>query len=127
MEFKNSETLKILTRAFLGECQDGAKYQYMADMATTQKLSNVSTILKQLATNEMAHAKVFYDYISFQCEGGVDMVDIKASYPMLSGTLEEMLEIESKNEKRQAELIYQEFSKVAKKEGFEDISNKFLQ
>lgn len=127
MDFKNSETLKIVTRAFLGECQDGAKYQYLADMATTQKLSNLSTILKQLATNEMAHAKVFYDYISTQCDGGVKMVDIKATYPMQSGSLEEMLEIKAKDEERQAEKIYQEFAKIAEKEGFEDISNKFLQ
>ena len=127
MDFKNSETIKNLTRAFGGECQDGAKYQYMADMATTQNLSNVSTILKQLATNEMAHAKVFYDYIGNQCENGVDMVDIKASYPMNNGTLEEMLKYESENEDRQAEKVYPEFSKIAEKEGFSDISKKLTQ
>ena len=63
MDFEKSETLKNLTRAFASECQDGAKYQYIADEATQDKQSYVSTILKQLATNEMAHAKIFYDYI----------------------------------------------------------------
>lgn len=127
MDFKNSETLKNLTRSFAAECQDGAKYQYMADMATQQKLSNVSTILKQLATNEMAHGKVFYDYISTQCPGGVEMVEIKATYPMQNGKLEDMLKVKAENEQRQADSVYPAFAKQAKKEGFEDIAEKYLQ
>ncbi len=127
MEFKNSETLKNLTRAFAAECQDGAKYQYMADMATQQKLKDLSTILKGLATNEMAHGKVFYDYINTQCPGGVEMVDIKATYPMVYGDLVKMLEAKGENEQRQADKIYPEFAKVAKKEGFDDIAEKLLQ
>ena len=51
MNFNESKTLKNLTRAFAAECQDGAFYQYRADEATQQKLSNVATILKQLATS----------------------------------------------------------------------------
>ena len=127
MDLKNSETLKNLTRAFSAECQDGAFYQYMADNATQEKLSNVATILKQLATNEMAHAKIFYDYISENCEGGVDMVEIKATFPMQAGTLEEMLKIKSENENRQFEVVYPNFVKVAKKGGFEDIAIKIEQ
>ncbi len=124
MDFINSETLKNLTRAFAAECQDGAKYQYMADMATTQKLSYVSTILKQLATNEMAHGKIFYDYIASQKQGGVEIVEIKATYPMLNGTLEEMLQIKGDNEEKQATSVYPAFAKTAEKEGFTDIASK---
>ena len=127
MDFKSSETLKNLTRAFAAECQDGAKYQYMADMATQQKLSNVATILKGLATNEMAHGKVFYDYINSKCPGGVPMVEIKATYPMVHGDLTKMLEAKGENEERQAETIYPSFAKTAKKEGFEDIAEKILE
>ena len=127
MDFENSQSLKILTRAFAAECQDGAKYQYLADMATQQKLSQVSTILKQLATNEMAHAKVFYDYISTKVPGGVEMVEIKATYPMQNGQLVDMLKIKAENEQRQADEIYPSFAKTFKKEGFLDISEKILQ
>jgi len=127
MNFEQSETLKNLTRAFAAECQDGAKYQYMADMATIQKLSYVSTILKQLATNEMAHAKIFYDYINEQKPGGVEMVEIKATYPMIYGNLEEMLSSKAENEKRQFDSVYPNFAKIAKKEGYDDIANKFQQ
>ena len=127
MDFKDSQTLKNLTRAFAGECQDGAFYQYMADEATQNKLSYISTILKQLATNEMAHAKVFYDYIGKHCSGGVDMVEIKATYPMKYGKLDEMLLAKAENEERQGEKVYPEFSKIAKKEGFDDIAELLLQ
>ena len=127
MDFKNSETLKNLTRSFAAECQDGAKYQYMADMATQQKLSNVATILKQLATNEMAHGKVFYDYINEQCPGGVEMVEIKATYPMQHGQLVDMLQVKDETEQRQAESVYPAFAKTAEKEGFTDIAEKYLQ
>lgn len=124
MELKNSETLKNLTRAFAAECQDGAKYQYMADEATQQKLSYVSTILKSLATNEMAHAKIFYEYIYQNAKEPDLNVEIKASYPMAHAPLQEMLKLKGDNEKKQAEVVYPAFAKTAEKEGFTDIAKK---
>lgn len=124
MELKNSETLKNLTRAFAAECQDGAKYQYMADEATQQKMSYVSSVLKQLATNEMAHAKIFYDYVA-QNSGVEDLtVEIKASYPMAHAPLEQMLKIKADNEKKQAQVVYPAFAKTAINEGFLDIAEQ---
>lgn len=127
MELKNSETLKNLTRSFAAECQDGAKYQYMADEATQEKMQYVSTILKQLATNEMAHAKVFYDYVSQNANVENLMVEIKATYPMSHAPLQEMLKIKADTEKRQAETVYPAFAQMAKKEGFEDVYNMFIE
>ena len=124
MEFKKSQTLKNLTRAFAAECQDGAKYQYLADMATQKKQAQVSEVLKNLATNEMAHAKVFYDYIDTKCPGGVAEVNIEASYPMAHGELVEMLKIKGDNEALQAKKIYPIFAKTARDEGYEDIAEK---
>ncbi len=124
MDFKKSQTLKNLTRAFASECQDGAKYQYLADMATQKKQSQVSQVLKDLATNEMAHAKVFYDYIDTKCPGGIPEVNIEASYPMDHGELVEMLKIKGDNEDLQAKKIYPIFAKTARDEGFSDIAEK---
>lgn len=127
MELKDSETLKNLTRSFSAECQDGAKYQYMADEAIQQKLSQIATILKSLATNEMAHAKVFYDYVSQNVKVENVMVEIKATYPMGQAPLVEMLKIKAETEKRQAETVYPAFAKMAKKEGFDDVCDMFLE
>ena len=125
MELKDSETLKNLTRSFAAECQDGAKYQYMADEATGQKQQYVATILKQLATNEMAHAKVFYDYISQNAQVQDLVVDIKASYPMSHAPLVEMLKIKAELEKKQAETVYPAFARMANKEGFTKVADYF--
>jgi len=127
MDFEKSETLKNLTRAFAAECQDGAKYQYMADSATTEKQSYISTILKQLATNEMAHAKIFFDYVCEKKQNGFESVEIRATYPMQGGNLEEMLQIKAENEEKQSKTVYPAFAKTAEKEGFTDIAKKFLQ
>ena len=127
MEFKQSETLKNLTRAFAGECMDGAKYQYIADTAVTQKYSQVSSVLKALATNEMAHAKIFYDLVNEKSNNEIDIIDIKATVPMKSGPFEEMFNIKKEAEERQAETVYPAFAKVAEKEGFSDIAKTFLQ
>lgn len=125
MDFKKSETLKNLTRAFAAECQDGAKYQFMADEATQKQMSNVSTVLKALATNEMSHAKVFLDCIKNHCEGGVDVVNIDASYQMQVYELVQMLKIVGKIESKEANEVYPGFANIAEKEGFDDIAKKF--
>lgn len=127
MDFEKSETLKNLTRAFSAECQDGAKYQFLADTAETQNQKYISTILKQLATNEMAHAKIFQDYICEKSNEGFESVEIKATFPMQCGNFEEMFKIKMENEDKQANVVYPSFSKIAKKEGFDDISLKLLE
>ena len=127
MNFNESETLKNLTRAFAGECCDGAKYQYLADTANQNNLSEVSTILKGLATNEMAHAKIFYDLINENSNNGVDIIEFKATLPMKNDNFEQMFDIKSKEENRQHDTIYPSFAKTAEKEGFSGISNIFLE
>ena len=98
----------------------------MADEATQNKQAEVATILKGLATNEMAHAKVFYDYIAQNTNEIGLKVDIKASYPMAHAPLIEMLKIKAENEDYQAQTVYPAFAKTAKKEGFEDIAKKLM-
>lgn len=127
MDFKESQTIKNLTRAFAGECMDGAKYQFIADLATQQKMSQVSTILKGLATNEMAHAKIFYDKIAELGNSEVDIVEVKATFPMKSKEYKQMFDIASNEEQRQADTVYPAFASIAKKEGYDDIANIFMQ
>ena len=127
MEFKQSETFKNLTRAFTAECVDGAKYQYIADIATQNKLSQISTILKALATNEMAHAKIFYDLITEKSNNTIDMVEFKLTLPMKNGDFEQVFDIKINEEDRQANIVYPAFAKTAEKEGFCEIANIFNQ
>ena len=46
VDFNQSETLKNLAKSFAGECMEGAKYQFLAQMCVTQKLNYLQTIFK---------------------------------------------------------------------------------
>ena len=67
MNFNKSKTKQNLAKAFAAECQAGARYQFMATQAQNEKLIYVKDTMKQIAKNEMAHAKLFYDYIVQNC------------------------------------------------------------
>ena len=66
-KFDNSKTKQNLARVFAGECQDGAKYQFLAKAAEQEGYAYLKTIFKTHAKNEMAHAKKFYDLINDNC------------------------------------------------------------
>ncbi|MBQ8451503.1 MAG: rubrerythrin family protein [Clostridia bacterium] len=124
MNFKTSETKKNLARAFAAECQDGARYQFMAKQAEADGLIYIKLTLKSLAKNEMAHAKLFYDYLLE--EGGDNFkAGFSADYPYIVPELKSSLIEDSKLEKELGEEIYPAFAKVAKEEGFNDIAETF--
>ncbi len=124
MDFNKSKTKQNLARSFAAECQAGARYQFMATQAQMEKLLFIKDTMKMLAKNEMAHAKLFYDYIADKC-GEKCEVDICADYPFVEASLENSLKQEAKIEKDEFEKIYPEFAKVAKNEGFDDVAESF--
>ena len=124
--FDQSKTAENLARAFAGECQDGARYQWLADMAQQQQMGAMSTILKQLATNEMAHAKVFMDLLTKNASGTIESFRITADYPLQVGNLVDSIAAEEKNERKQSVEVYPEFARIAKEEGYSDVFDHFM-
>ena len=124
MDFNSSETKKNLAKAFAAECQAGARYQFMATNAQNEKLFFIKDTMKMLAKNEMAHAKLFYDYI-VDNSGKETIVDFEADYSYLESKLATSLKKEAEIELREFEEIYPEFAEVAKSEGFSDIAESF--
>lgn len=125
MDFNESTTKTNLARAFAGECQEGARYQFMSKMALQEQAQFLSDTLKTLAKNEMAHAKVFYDEILKNSNGNVRNIPIEAGYPFEISDLKTSLAEESQNEISEAQNIYPSFSRIAKDEGFSEIAKKF--
>lgn len=123
MDFNKSQTKVNLAKSFAAECQAGARYQFMATMAQTEMLVYIKDTLKMIAKNEMAHAKLFYDYILEK--GGECKVQLEADYPYVEANLENSLCEEMKIEKEEFDVIYPEFAKVARDEGFKDIAESF--
>lgn len=123
MNFNTSQTKENLAKSFAAECQAGARYQFMATMAQTEMLVYIKDTMKMIAKNEMAHAKLFYDYIVDK--GGECKVQIEADYPYVNSTLESSLCQEMQVEQEEFDTIYPEFARVAREEGFEDIAESF--
>ena len=126
MEFDKSITKKNLARSFAGECQEGARYQFIAQLALKENYKYLESLLKTIAKNEMAHAKIFYNFIIEKSEGEVDNIQIEAGFPFKANTLLEGLKTSAENEKYEATNIYPCFAKIAKDEGFLDIADAFL-
>ncbi len=125
MNFNESKTKQNLAHAFAAECQAGARYQFMATQAQNEGLVFVKDTLKMFAKNEMAHAKLFYDYILDKSGEGCE-VNIEAGYPYVEPELEKSLKAEVEIELDEFENLYPNFAKIAADEGFDDIAESFM-
>ena len=125
MDFENSQTKINLARAFAGECQAGARYQFIAQKAMQEDMKNVQMLFKTLAKNEMAHAKTFFDLISKHGPNEEKNIEIKAGYPFENGELLDLIKSAANNEKSESTSVYPSFAKIAEDEGFKDIAEKF--
>ena len=125
VEFEKSQTLINLARSFAGECQDGARYQFIAQQAEQEGYNYLQTLLKTLAKNEMAHAKAFYDLITQNCKDKKHNINIEGGYPFECGNLQENLHDSIQTEVSQSNNVYPSFAQVARDEGFEEIAHQF--
>ena len=125
MNFDESQTKTNLARAFAGECQAGARYQFIAQKAMEEGKKNIQMLFKTLAKNEMAHAKTFWDLIAENTSEPQENIEIKAGYPFQDDELLQMIKFASNNEKSENTTIYPSFSKIAEDEGFKEIAEKF--
>src|SRR5690606_24318180 len=91
-----------------------------ASKARKDGFEQIAAIFLETAENEREHASLFYKKL----EGGP--VQITADYPAGDlGTTLENLEYAANGEHDEATLLYPEFAKVAREEGFNDIAELF--
>ena len=109
MELKGSQTEKNLLAAFAGESQARNKYTYYASQAKKDGYEQIAAIFEETAANEKEHAKMWFK----ELHGG--------SVP---STLENLKDAAS-GENYEWTDMYQEFAKVAKEEGFNQIAFLF--
>ena len=125
MDFNESKTKTNLARSFAGECQAGARYQFIASKAQQENKENIKMLFKNLAKNEMAHAKKFWDLISKHGLKQEKNIEITAGYPFEDGELLQLIKFAANNEKSESTTIYPSFAKIAEDEGFKDIAETF--
>jgi rubrerythrin len=119
---KGTKTEQNLLKAFAGESQARNRYTYFAGQARKDGYMQIAGIFEETALNEKEHAKVFFEYL----EGGD--VEIVAAYPagMIKDT-KSNLTAAAAGENMEWTVLYQEFSKVAKDEGFPEVARSFKQ
>lgn len=125
MNFQESKTKENLARSFASECQEGARYQFLAKMAQQEGYQYMSMLIRTLAHNEMAHAQQFFNKIVELGGNETQNIEINAGYPFKSGELCDVLKSEANNEHMSAESIYPKFADIARDEGFKDVAELF--
>ena len=121
--FKNSETKINLMRAFAGESQARNRYTFAAETAKKQSLYVIEAVFKFTANQELAHADVFYKYLS---ELSGQNIPADGTYPLdISNSVVDLLKFAAHNEFEEHDAVYQSFAQKAKDEGFLQISASF--
>ena len=122
-DLRSSETAKNLMRAFAGESQARNRYTFAASMAKKEKLPVIEAVFQFTAGQEKEHAEIFYNYLS---EMAGNTIHIDGGYPVdiYPQTLD-LLKAARHNEYEEHDVVYSQFSEIARQEGFMQISNTF--
>ena len=117
---KGTKTEKNILTAFAGESQARNRYTYFASQAKKEGYVQISAIFEETANQEKEHAKRLFKLL----EGGE--VEIQASFPagVIGSTLENLKEAAG-GENYEHTIMYPEFAKTAREEGFEHITKIF--
>ena len=107
-KYKGTQTEKNLQTAFAGESQARNKYTYFASVAKKEGMEQIAEMFLKTEDNEKEHAKMWFKELN-----GL-------------GNTEENLTAAAEGENYEWTDMYEEFARVAKAEGFDDLAQKFL-
>lgn len=105
-DIKGTKTEKNLWEAFAGECQARVKYEYFAKQARKDGYEQVADFFEETSRNEQEHGKLWFKHL----HGGE-----------IPDTLTNLMDCISVEHYEWTQM-YEDFSKVAKEEGFEALS-----
>jgi rubrerythrin len=121
-KIKGTQTEKNLLKAFAGESQARNRYTFFSAKASEEGYEHIAHIFLETAEQEKVHALQFFKYL----DGGGENLEITASFPAGSIlTTEKNLEEAAAGELEEWSILYPEFAKIAKEEGFADVSRTF--
>lgn len=113
-----TKTRENLLKAFAGESQARNRYTFFASTAKKEGYEAIAMVFEETANHEKAHAKRLFKFLE---EGGE--LEITATYPAGKiGTTAENLMEAMNGEHEENTIMYPEFAKIAKEEGFPEIA-----
>jgi rubrerythrin len=117
---KGTQTEKNLLTAFSGESQARNRYTYFASKAKKEGYVQISEIFTETANQEKEHAKRLFKFL----EGGE--IEITGAFPAgVIGTTLENLKDSAAGEHYEQTVMYPEFAKTAREEGFDSLAEVF--
>ena len=118
---KGTKTEQSLLKAFAGESQARGRYTMFSAIASEEGYEHIATVFLQTAEQERVHAEQFFSYLDTG-EG----LEITAAYPAgkISKTEDNLLAA-ANGELEEWEVLYPEFARIAREEGFAEISRCF--
>jgi len=122
VEFKASRTAQNLLKAFAGESQARNRYTFAAAVARQEGLEHVASVFEETAANELAHARLFYQHLARLAPCALE---ITAGYPVVAGDTLAQLRAACGGENEEWSLLYPEFARTAREEGFADAARAF--
>ena len=125
VDFKSSETLKNLMRAFAGESQARNRYTFAAGLCQQQKMQVLADVFTFTAGQEKEHAEIFYNHMK---DLAGETVHIDGGYPVdITNDILQLLHRAQHNEFEEHDPVYKDFADTAQKEGFPKVAASFRQ
>jgi len=109
MDLKESKTWDNLMAAYAGEAQARVKYDYYSSKAKKDGYAQISDLFMQTSNNEREHAEIWFKILH------------NGSMPSTTANLADA----AAGENYEWTIMYAEFAKTAREEGFTDIADKF--
>lgn len=121
------ETLKNLTKAFIGESQARNRYTYYAKIAQKEGYQQIGAIFLETAEQEKIHAKRLFEHIQeLKAEMGEELSEIvvEAKAPVVYGTTAENLQAAIDGEHYEYSDMYPSFADKADEEGYSKVADR---
>ncbi|MGX4599751.1 rubrerythrin [Faecalimicrobium sp. JNUCC 81] len=124
MTLNGTKTAENLMKSFAGETQARTRYTYYSSIAKKEGYVQIANIFMETAEQEKEHAKRFYKFLKEDFKD--ESIEINASYPVsFHQETAKNLKAAADGEHEEWEVDYPNFAKVAKEEGFPEISAAF--
>jgi rubrerythrin len=113
---KGSKTEQNLRKAFAGEAQANRRYLYFAHKADIEGYCDVAAVFRSTAEGETGHALGHLEFLE-------DIGDPASGLPI--GKTEDNLKAAAAGETHEYTNMYPEMARIAREEGFDEISDWF--
>ena len=118
-----SETLKVLTQAFIGESQARNRYTFYSKKAKKEGYIQISNIFNETAEQEKEHATQLFTMIQ-AIRKEENEIEVNASAPLIFGDTKANLKAAIEGELYEKDIMYPDFAKIALEEGYEPFSKQ---